>query len=252
MLRLGKTKEHNHIYKFTDSLEDAEKYASNKRLVAPVKFDQNDIGEKYQNALDKSNPVDFINISSSSEEENRHEQSLPENEEADNGDGNGFEPNEQQSEHPADDGERESFEFVAIDANDNDDASIEAEFNLYDFDDLEKEEALYSSDDVRIKFASIFYSNTITYIYYSIRRMMVMSSNRNVPMEMLISLLKTMTFKVLLRVHLLKPKLNQTNNNQCVPIVEIIVQVQIEMRLFCHGCQNEHNSHEKEMYFLLW
>lgn len=52
---------------------DAEEYALKKRLVTPVQFDSNDVGKKYEPNLKEETLVDFINISSSTEEDSRDE-----------------------------------------------------------------------------------------------------------------------------------------------------------------------------------
>lgn len=43
----------------------ADKYASKKRLVAPVKFNQNDEAEKFEEIVDSNIPVDCITINDS-------------------------------------------------------------------------------------------------------------------------------------------------------------------------------------------
>lgn len=55
----------------TDRLKEAEEYASKKRLVAPVHFDQNDVAKKFEHNLNVDAPVDFIDLSSSSENSSR-------------------------------------------------------------------------------------------------------------------------------------------------------------------------------------
>lgn len=51
-----------------DCYEDAEKYASKKRLVAPVKFNQNDEAEKFEEIVDSNIPVDCITINVSDDD----------------------------------------------------------------------------------------------------------------------------------------------------------------------------------------